>query len=198
MIRFITACFLVSSSVVMTAVPIYNRAVFAQPAQESIEQILDRVSDDNGFNRGILRAIALQESGGYIDNNRVKCEPQLLRATKQKDGKFRAAITPPAGLNQIERELWASSHGVLQIIYGFHYKECGLPLNGWDKLHDPETNIRCGATILKSNLARYRSIADAKQRLWSALRDYNGSEEYADKVIVRIALLNNINLGKGI
>lgn len=177
---------------------------FIQPEKIPTEQLLDLVSREMDFDPTVLRAIAQQESGGYTDTNRVREEPHLLESWRDQNGKLHPPrIKPPADLNRIEKMLWASSHGVLQIIFGFHYKTCGLPENGWDQLHDPLTNIRCGAKILKTNADRYRgTVKDRSKRLWFALRDYNGTgpeaEAYADRVMRRITQLRNLSYGEGL
>lgn len=178
---------------------------FVQAAQVPIEQVLDQVSFEMKFDPTILRAIAQKESGGYNESNRVKDEPQLLRPWVDRAGKAHGPqIVPPDKvngqyLNDIEKLLWASSHGVLQVIYGFHYKTCGLGLNEWDKLHDPLTNVRCGAKVLKLYADRYRAtVPDQTKRLWLALRDYNNSDAYANEVMSRIAQMRKFNYGDGI
>lgn len=173
----------------LSLLPKREVVMFVSPEKVPTEKLLDMVSAEMKFDPAILRAIAMQESGGYTATNRVRDEPQLLT---------RGLIKPPANLNNIEKLLWASSHGILQIIFGFHYKECSLPPNGWDQLHDPLTNIRCGATILRNNARKYATIKSSGDRLWHALRDYNNSDEYADKVMRRIIQLKTIDYGEGI
>ena len=184
----------------LSKLPHSEKIRFIEPSKVSVETILDQVSDEMKFDRSVLRAIAMQESGGYTDTNRVKEEPHLLEPWVDRNGKKRAPqISPPAGLNKIEKLLWASSHGTLQVVFGFHYKECGLPENGWDQLHDPLINVRCGATVLKKYADKYRSSEkNPARRLWLALRDYNNSDAYADEVMARISKLRNVSYGEGL
>lgn len=165
-----------------------------EPDQASIEAILDQVSKELDLDPAILRAMAIQESGKYSATNLIRYEPQLL----QSNGR-RPQIVPPKELSEIERQLWASSHGLLQVVFGFHYKECKLGIRDWAKLYNPLINARCGGVTLKNYAARYRgTVKNQAQRLWFALRDYNNSDEYANQVARRIASIKEINYGDGI
>lgn len=150
----------------------------------SIEELLDQTSAEMGFHPAILRSMAIQESGKEFNApNRMKRELHLLRAGK-KGG--RPQIVPPKHLNDVEKEMWATSHGVLQVIFGFHYKECGLtPINGWVELHKPSVGIPCGAKVLKMFIDKNKSVKKQRARLWMALRDFNNSNEYANIVLKR-------------
>lgn len=191
----------ITYSTLLSYIPKQTVVQMVTSNQASIESILDMVSSEMRFDPVLLKAMAIQESGGFTSNNRVKDEPQLLEWSKDKSGnpKPPAIVLPKdLSLNRIERLLWASSHGVLQVIFGFHYKTCGLAPTEWDRLHDPLINIRCGAKVLKSYADRYKSEPDQSKRVWLALRDYNGSEEYANSVMLRISRMKKINFGSGI
>ncbi len=186
-------------ALILSKLPQQETIQFLNPEAIPVERVLDMVSQEMKFDPMVLRAMALQESGGYTNTNRVRGEPQLLDVWRDQSGKLRPArIVPPPGLNEIEKHLWASSHGALQIIFGFHYKTCGLNANEWDKLHVPLVNIRCGAKILQNNARKYSNIDDQSRRLWFALRDYNNSDAYADQVMARIARLHKFNFGEGL
>lgn len=161
-----------------------------RPNDVPIEQLVEMVAQEFRINPIIVKAMAIQESGSYERANRVRFEPHLLDA----------ALRPPAGLNEIERQLFASSHGLLQIVFGFHYKRCGLGQYDWDKLHEPIINLRCGLTILRDNLQtpKVQTLQRPADRLRAALKMYNGSSEYADAVMGRVADFLITDLGGGV
>lgn len=142
---------------------------------KTIEAMIEEVAADNGIPSAVIRAMAVQESGHLGSTDRVRFEPHLMNRFK-----------PPAHLNDIEKKFYASSFGLLQVIYGFHAKTCSL--KSYSELLIPEKNIRCGVTVLKTNLAQTKGTP--AQRMREALRRYNGSgpqaEKYADRVMVRI------------
>ncbi len=150
-----------------------------EPDKVSVEEIIDRVSSEYHVPAVIIKAMAVQESGHWNRTNAIREEPQLL-------GK---RINPPKDLPDIERRMWVSSHGVLQVIYGFHYKYCGL--THFSQLYDPYTNIRCGVSILRKNWDSCSNIKNPGARLREALRMYNGSgekaEAYAASVMAHLA-----------
>lgn len=165
------------------------------PAEQvPVEQLIEQVSEEFGLNPIVIKAMALQESGGWNDLNRMKEEPQLLVPQKGQP----AQIAPPRGLNDVEKLMWATSHGLLQVIYGFHYKTCELrnPM----QLHDPLINLRCGTKVLRILIDKYDTVSDPERRLWLAYRDYNGSgkgaEAHADKVISHLRMLRAKSLPK--
>ena len=160
-----------------------------KPDDVPIEQLINLVSHEFKINPLIVRAMAEQESGTLERTSRVRFEPHLM-------GRFKV----PANLNDIERQLYSSSHGLLQVVFGFHYKRCGLGEYDWDRLHDPLTNLRCGLTVLRDNLESpaIKRLPRPADRLRAALARYNGSEEYADQVMARLAALLIINLGDGV
>lgn len=145
------------------------RTELLDPETIPTETLIEQISAEMGIPSIVTKAMALQESGGWTDTNRVRYESQLL------DSK----IFPPKDLNPIERQLWASSHGILQVIYGFHAKLCKL--HSWADLHIPTVGIRCGLTVLKKNLESVQNIKDPSERLRQALRMYNGSGEKAEQ-----------------
>lgn len=78
---------------------------------------------------------------------------------------------------------WAYSYGLTQVVYGFHYKRCGL--KSPEDLYNAKTNIKCGTKIFKDCLSKEGSLNDA-------LGCYNGDRtgKYAGRVrraLVRIS-----------
>lgn len=78
---------------------------------------------------------------------------------------------------------WAYSYGLTQVVYGFHYKRCGL--KSPEDLYDAKTNIKCGTRIFKDCLLKEGSLN-------KALGCYNGDRtgKYASRVrsaLVRIS-----------
>lgn len=166
-----------------------NAAASVQGESKDVRELIKDISKAEGISPVITEAMALQESGELSRTDRVNEEPALLKPYRDRDGKLRPArIRPPQGLNQIEKQMWASSHGLMQIIYGFHKERCGL--KSFTELYDPETNIRCAIKILKENLKTYDNVRNPRQKLQLALRDYNGSgpdaDAYAASVIANI------------
>jgi soluble lytic murein transglycosylase-like protein len=152
----------------------------AKPEELDTEEIIEAISAEFGVAPIVTKAMALQESGGWERADRVRFEPHL-------HGKFKT----PAGLNEIEKQFYASSFGLLQVIWGYHGEgTCGL--SSYSQLLDVSTNIRCGLTVLTNNLKDVKGTPG--QRLRVALRKYNGSgpdaEAYATKVMARIAELS--------
>lgn len=160
-----------------------------RPDDVPIEQLIEMVSAEFRINPVIVKAMAIQESGSFERTNRVRYEEHLM-----------ARLEPPKGLNQIEQALFASSHGLLQIVFGYHYKRCGLGPYDWDRLHDPITNLRCGLTVLRDNLqvTKVRAMKKPADRLRAALKAYNGSDAYAEQVMARIADFLITDLGEGV
>jgi hypothetical protein len=146
-----------------------------KPQPKSIEAMIEEVAADNGIPAAVIRAMAVQESGHLGSTDRVRFEPHLMSRFK-----------PPAHLNDIEKKFYASSFGLLQVIYGFHAKTCGL--KSYSDLLVPKKNAVCAIKVLKANLAQTKGTP--AQRMREALRRYNGSgpqaEKYADQVMVRI------------
>lgn len=189
----------VAYAIVLDYLPQREVHHFISSDNTPVEKIFVLFSQEIEVDAILLTAMAQQESGVYEITNRVKFEPHLLQSWKDDKGRVHPPqINPPRNLNNIEKQLWASSHGILQVIFGFHYKTCNLPENSWNQLYDPLINIRCGAHILKSYAARYSNIKDQSQRVWLALRDYNGSDAYADEVMARVVKMRGINFGKGL
>ncbi len=172
----------------LTTVHVVERVQLLDPEQVPVEQLIDQLSADAGLNPLILKAIALQESGGFARLDRYKHEAKLMGMTKNVRG------------TEDEKRLWSGSWGLLQVIPIIWQKPCQL--RSYSDLIDPKTNIQCGITILKLNLERCAHIKQPGARLREALRMYNGSgpdaEAYADKVMQRLADMMILSLGESI
>jgi hypothetical protein len=77
------------------------------------------------------------------------------------------------------RKSWGYSYGLTQVVFGFHYKTCGLKYPS--ELYNPIKNIKCGTKIFLNCRARFPSLKDA-------LGCYNGdkSGNYAAKVMAHL------------
>ena len=162
---------------------------FIDPDTVPTEMLIEQVAAEQGLPVELLQAMAIKESGKFNSTNRVRFESHIYE-------KFQRII--PDNLNEIERQLWASSHGILQVIWVYHYKACGLEGKDWTALHDPLTNLRCGALIFRDRWARFKDIKNLRDRLFMALRAYNGditkpeTATYAEKIMNNmIALRSN-------
>lgn len=153
-----------------------ERIVVVSPQEVDTEQLIESISAEFGINPVIVKAMAVQESGHWNATDRVRFEKHL-------HGKFKT----PAHLNEIEKQFYSSSFGILQVIYGFHKERCKL--SSYSELLEPAKNIRCSLTILSENL----KAAKGKNRLKQALTRYNGSgpeaEKYAESVLARIGMM---------
>lgn len=157
-----------------------EKIVVVSPEQIDTEKLIESISAEFGINPIVTKAMAIQESGEWTKTDRVRFEPGL-------HGKFKT----PSGLNEIERQFYASSFGILQVIWGWHGVDpCGL--SSYSQLLEPATNIRCGLTVLTKNLKGTKGTPG--QRLKVALRKYNGSGQdaidYSNKVMARITELS--------
>jgi hypothetical protein len=174
---------------------------FVDPESVPTEMLIEQVAAEYRVPVILLKAMAMRESGHWNALNRVRHEPHLLK---------RFAKDMPIGLNEIEREMWAASHGILQVVWGWHYVECGLgeaPTKGkredirkqaetgegfnWIRLHDPLTNLRCGAKVLRSRLDKYERYKDPMDKMYWALRAYNGDTEDPDTHVYAEDILKN-------
>lgn len=144
---------------------------FIDPDTVPTEMLIDQVAAEEGLPAELLKAMALKESGRFNSTNRVRFEPHIYK-------KYQRVI--PDNLHEIERQLWASSHGIMQVIWLYHRKVCGLENKDWTVLHDPLTNIRCGARVFKERWGWFKDIKNPGDRLFMALRSYNGDVEIPD------------------
>lgn len=173
----------------LVEVKVIEKVHVLDPERVPVEDLINQISADAGLNPLIIRALAEQESGKYLPIDRIRYEPQLM-----------PKVNAPRHLNEIERQLYASSIGLTQVIYGLHKERCGL--KSYADLLDPANSIRCSIIILKANLEACRHIKQPGLRLREALRMYNGrgemAEAYADRVMQRLADMLLLNLGEGV
>lgn len=167
---------------------------FLDPQEADTEMLLEESAAKYGVPKVVLKAMALQESGrSWNKITRTRFEPALA-ARHEKD--------IPNSLTDEERRLFWASHGVLQVVYGFHYKTCGL--KSWLDLHQFKTGIDCGAKILRNQLDRFSDIRNKKDRLFMALRGYNGdvnlpqTADYANTIIGNLTSLTIEDIKDGI
>lgn len=143
--------------------------------QASISELIIQVSKEYHLPPIVLRALVLQESGGS-DQNLYRFEPEQFSRRAKID----------KGLSESDRRMFASSHGLTQVM-GYRAKpDCGVH---WSKLYDNSIALRCAAKIFKQNLAGL-SGKDPAVRLREAYRIYNGSgpeaEAHADQFMAKI------------
>jgi len=173
----------------LTTVKVIESVRVLDPDKVPVEELITQLSADAGLNPLIIKALAIEESGHYLRTDRIRYEDKLM-----------SKVHPPKGLNLIEQQMYASSIGLTQIIYGLWKDKCKL--NSFSDLLDPRTNIQCSIEILKLNLAACSKIEQPGARLREALRRYNGSgpdaEAYADRVMQRLADMLLLNLGDGV
>ncbi len=156
---------------------------YIRPEVVPVDKLVSEVAARSGVPAVALRALIDQESSGGV---------ALYRFEPAKYQDLKGTIK----VSDSELRMLASSHGVAHVM-GFN----AMPLCGihWSKLYDNLIGLECGAKILKKNLARYSKVDEPSQRLWLALRDYNGSgeaaEQYADIVMSRIGRLLYESLG---
>lgn len=79
---------------------------------------------------------------------------------------------------------WGYSYGLTQVVYGFHFKRCGLksPADLWE----PKLNIKCGTKIFLDCRAKTHSLT-------AALGCYNGDRtgRYARRVEAALARISS-------
>lgn len=160
---------------------------YIKPESVSVSQLIPKVARDLKVPVVALQAVIDQESSGAKRLYRFE-ERKFIELKRRADF---------AKLPDDEIRMLASSHGAAHVM-GFNAQtRCNV---SWDKLYDPLTGIECGAKILRENLDRYTKVKDPSERLWFALRDYNGSgtdaEAYADKVMSRVGALLFNKLGE--
>lgn len=107
-------------------------------------------------------------------------DPALLLGLIEQESSFNvmAGRFEPHLLKRFGKKELATSWGLTQVVWGFHYEVCNV--KSVRELLIPYNNIRCGAIVLKACIDKTDSIADA-------LSCYNGDKtgKYAAKVISR-------------
>lgn len=154
--------------------------VLVQPESVDVEKLIHIISLEEGVSPHITLAMAYQESGKGFRTDRVRFEPHLMKRFKDR--------MEPWMLNDVERQMVASSHGLLQVVYGWHKKTCGL--DSYTQLYQPSINIRCGLRVFKDALNRVPKSKNKLFRLREALAAYNAGPnpsqqgyDYADTVL---------------
>jgi soluble lytic murein transglycosylase-like protein len=139
------------------------------PAKErSFGDYLTVAARAYGVPESVAFAMAHQESGGKMDA--IRHEPgQMERARK---------LTKASGE---QLRMYASSHCALQVM-GWHAPGLGL---SWADLYKPETCAEVGMKILAQCIQQHRG-KDAIGQMHSALKCYNGGDEYARTVLNRL------------
>ena len=143
---------------------------YADPAEHSTSELIRIMSREAGIAEIITDAIVEQESN--YQNDSIRTEPALCSKLGAKEDKT---------------VMLCSSHGLMQILGIEAKRQCKID---WSQLYDRKTNLRCGLTILKNNLAFVKARTEG-ERLRLALKMYNGrgedAEIYADRVMSKIA-----------
>lgn len=139
-----------------------------------LSELIGRAAKAHGLHPVVLEAIVKAESAGGGTRWLYRFEPRVFAAREKVD----------RNRSEDERRMLASSHGAMQVMGYNAEARCGVH---WSKLYDPAVGIECGAKILAENLARHVGTKAPEERLWLALRDYNGSgpmaEAYADRTM---------------
>lgn len=155
---------------------------YLDPIDHSTDQLIEIISAEQGIDPVITAAIIEKESS--YQNASIRTEPRLC-------AKMQAETDAATML--------CSSHGLMQILGIEARRQCKID---WSQLYDRRTNIRCGLTILKNNLAAAKGAKTPGRQLREALRMYNGrgedAERYADSVMSNIAdkLISKNNKGE--
>ena len=87
-------------------------------------------------------------------------------------------------MNEIEYDMNFCTFGLMQISYLFHKDFCGL--SSFSDLFAEDINVDCGLKILADCLEGAQEKRKS-ERLRHCFVRYNGSQEYADEVMSRLA-----------
>lgn len=153
---------------------------YIKPEQLPLRSLVPKVAHDVGVPAVALQAIVERESSGA--RLLYRFEPKKFDELKRS--------RQYAKVSDDELRMLASSHGSAHVLGVNAEPRCGIH---WSRLYDSVGGLECGARILRENLDRYKNHPNPSQRLWFALRDYNGSgaaaEAYADAVMARVGAL---------
>ncbi len=165
-----------------------REVVYIKPESLETKELIRKISKEMGIRSVVVESVVEKESG--FRDSAIRFEPaQYERLKKRPD--YRA-------MSDDQVRMYASSHGLGQIM-GFNIERCGL--KSWAELYDRDTNIRCSITIIKDNMHAAKHLKSPADRLWAALKAYNGrgemAEAYADGVFATITkkLLNDVGEG---
>lgn len=169
----------ISSTAIFFASGIYNGLGPAPKIKEVFVEVPEKPKSFDAYLRSSARAYGVpyslaqamvrQESGGKM--NAIRYEPgQVERAKK---------ITGATGE---QLRMYASSHCSLQIM-AWHTPKYSLT---WSDLYNPEVCAEMGMKIMADCLNRHKGAKSAAHRAFKALACYNGSEEYAQKIMNKL------------
>lgn len=150
--------------------------VHVPEAEQSTEELIERISRKHEIPSLITKAIIVQESGRGMRPDRMRYEEHLQRRFKRDPY-----------INDIEYQMLATSFGLTQVVYGLHKGTCNL--QSYADLFDREKNLECGLTVLKKCLDVHKNQQISSDRLRKALGCYNGDGTggYASKVMAVVA-----------
>ena len=127
----------------------------------TLSDVIEEARSSYQLPRGLIEGVIMVES--KFDETAVNFEPDLCKRKKWSEDK-------------------CASYGLMQVIYGWHKKDCGLKSHV--DLYDPETNIQCGAKVLSGYLRQERGDVAA------ALKRFNGIKGSGYEVKVLSAALH--------
>lgn len=156
---------------------------YVNPDTVPTEMLIEQVAAEEGLPVELLKAMVLKESGSFNRTNARRFEPHIFK-------KFNRTI--PHDLNDIERQLWASSIGLMQVIWVYHFRTCGLEGKDPDALLDALTNLRCGAKVFKERWTRFRDVKNVQDRLFMSLRAYNGDVDMPETAYYAEHIMGNM------
>jgi hypothetical protein len=168
----------------MLTVPVASSLMTAAPAGAGLPDICGAIADDaeraEGIPEGLVRAVALVESGRWLpEDRRTQAWPWTVTAGPQTF----YLPTKHEALRKVE-ELRANGRsnidvGCMQVNLGYH----GHAFASLDEALDPASNIAYGAKFLKHLRGATRSWARATARYHSS--DPDRGQAYRDKVYRR-------------
>ena len=153
-----------------------ERIVYQTPDEPELHELIEQVSGAYGVPPVLTLAMIRQESGRGLRTDRVRFEPHILSRHSKKI---------PKHLNGIEAKMWASSHGLLQVVYVLHHERCGL--KSFTELYEPRVGLECGLAVLTDCMKRWNKETNKVRRLRKALQCYNGGSKYPGEVLEHLA-----------
>lgn len=151
------------------------------PEQKSAEQLIEEIAPKHGLPPLLVKAVVQHESMWRADA--LKHEPHHMSRCSEF-------------ANPAQRAMCASSHGLMQIMFSVHKKNCDL--ESWTDLYNPRTNIECGSKILAQCAERHAG-APKHDRLRRILGCYNGDPvAYPPKVFAELGSIvaGDLELGE--
>lgn len=145
-------------------------------------EIINRLSLKHNLRPDIVAAIVIQESGGDTFAWRWEEDFYNRRLAGKSRSDLSGFIPPPGSLPSLEDEKLqrSCSFGCMQVL-GDTARWCaGIKEPFLTALCDPELGIEAGCRVFSFYLNR------ARGDYYNALIRYNGSEQYAPKILLRI------------